>query len=280
MSFKDRVEECFSSLTQSDILIVTELKSHPVDAALWKGEDVARRVGVHPSAATRLAQRLGYRGYLELREDLRVDREALLTGSGAGDRFRNELEEVGDATILESLLSAEVDSLSALRKHVQQSQIDQVADALARAKRVHVYARGNAGVLAELMVRRMRRFGIPTTELSGDTRDLAEKTLQIARGDVVVVFAFRKAPATLPTLLKSVRGAEATTVLVTDTLHMLTPTPDLVLSAPRGTTDGFASLTVPMAVTNAVVLTMAARHAHTVLPALDRLDSLINSFEE
>lgn len=104
VSFRDRVEEHASSLTQSAILLVTKLKSHPVD--------VARRVGVHPSASTRLAQRLGYRGYLELREDLRSDREAHLTGSWAGDRFRNELQEVGDATILDVLLSSEVDSLS------------------------------------------------------------------------------------------------------------------------------------------------------------------------
>lgn len=280
MSFKNRVEECLAALTNSDIMLVNELKSHPVDAALWKGEDVARRVGVHPSAATRLAQRLGYRGYLELRDDLRADREDLLTGSGAGDRFRNELEEVGDTTILDALLTSEVDSLSMLRKHVSQGQIDQAADALIKARRIHVFARGNAGVLADLLIRRMRRFSIPTVELNGDTRDLAEKSLLIGAGDIVVVFAFRKAPAPLHTLLKSARGAGAKTILFTDTLHMLTPAPDLIVSAPRGHTDGFSSLTVPMAVTNAVVLTVAARHADSVLPSLDRLDSLIDAFEE
>lgn len=106
---------------------------------------------------------------------------------------------------------------------MQQPQIDQVADALAKARQVHVYTRGNADVLANLMARRMRRFGIPTSELGGDTRDLVEKSLQIAKGDVVVVFAFRKAPASLAILLKCARGAGATTILFTDTLHSWYP---------------------------------------------------------
>jgi len=280
VSFQTRIDEHRSSLTRTDQLLIDQLLSHPADAALWRGEEVAHRTGVHPSAATRLAQRLGYRGYLELRQDLRVHHDELITGSGAGDRFRRELAEVGEGSVLDALLTTEVDSLTTLRKHVTQDRIDRAADLLATARTVHLFARGNASVLTEMAERRLRRFARPTVVLDGGNRDVAEKLLQLGTDDVLLVFAFRRSPQHLASVLDHADRVGARIILITDTLHSHGVTPTLVLAAPRGHQEGFASLTVPMTVTNAIVLTMAARHSDTILPALDRLDGLLETLDE
>lgn len=277
VSFQNRVDEHRSRLTKSDRALVDELLSYPAEAPLWRGEEVARRAGVHPAAATRVAQRLGYHGYPELRDDLRQDLGTGLTG--AGDRFRVELQDSGEHSVLETLLTTELETLSRLSRHVRQEQLDQLADRIAVAGTVHLFARGNASVLADLMERRLRRFGIRTVNLAGTGRDLAERILTLTADDNVLAFAFRRPPRYLAELLGHARRVGAGTALVTDTLHTLDPAPDTILSAPRGHQEGFASLTVPMAIANALVLTIAQRHDQTVLPALDALDGLMAAFD-
>ncbi|MGC5627042.1 MurR/RpiR family transcriptional regulator [Georgenia sp. Z1344] len=277
MSFQDHVDAHRDDLTPSDRILVDELLSYPVEAPLWSGEELARRAGVHPAAATRLAQRLGYDGYLRLRDDLRQSHAS--ANAGAGDRFRIELQETGEQSVLEQLLTTELETLAQLCRHVRQPQLDALADRIVGSRTTYLFARGNASVLAELMERRLRRFGIRTVVVEGTGRDVAERVLTMGADDTVLTFAFRRPPRHLVELLAHAERVGATTALVTDTLHTLTPAPSTVLSAPRGHQEGFASLSVPMAIANALVLTIARRHDAALLPTLDALDGLMSDFD-
>ena len=276
-TFADRVLEQSPRLTPGDRTLVDEILAHPAEAPLWRGEDLARRAGVHPAAATRLAQRLGYDGYLQLREDLRSEHNQRLVGSG--DRFRSAQRDRGEHGVLDALVDSELQSLSQLGRHVGQEEIDAVADRVVAARRIFVFGRGNATVLSELMERRLRRFGIPAETLSGSGRDLAERILPLDAEDLLLAFAFRRAPRDLGPLLGHSGAVGATSILVTDTLHTLDPAPTAVISAPRGSQDGFASLAVPMTIANAIVLAIAQRHSSLTLPALDQLDDLLPLFD-
>lgn len=280
MSFRTHVDERRDRLTKTDRALIDELLAHPLEAPQWSGEELARRVGTHAASATRMAQRLGYEGYLGLRENLRADQGAHFRG--AGDRFRAELASQGGAgapaTVLHRLVADEIDALSDIARHVDQRHLDDLADRVVDARRVHLFARGNSSVLAELLERRLRRFGIAAVDLRGTGRELAEQVLTLGDQDVLIAFAFRRPPPHLTDLLRHCAATGAHTALVTDTLHTLSPAPDAVISAPRGHQEGFATLTVPMAIANALVLTIAQRHPGAVLPALDRLDGLLDSF--
>ncbi len=67
--------------------------------------------------------------------------------------------------------------------------------------------------------------------------------------------------------------------LVPDYGIKLTPRPDRIVAAPRGAGDAFLSLTVPMAISNALVLTIARRAPERALGALDRLGVLLEHFD-
>ena len=58
------------------------------------------------------------------------------------------------------------------------------------------------------------------------------------------------------------------------------PAPDHLLWASRGADDEFQTLTVPMAICNALVLTIAKRNRTRSMQALDRLGGLIEAFEK
>ena len=72
MSFHERIDEARGRLTRTDRALLDLILAHPADSPLWRGEEVAGRAGVHPAAATRLAQRPGYQGYPQLHGALRT----------------------------------------------------------------------------------------------------------------------------------------------------------------------------------------------------------------
>jgi DNA-binding MurR/RpiR family transcriptional regulator len=263
-------------LTAIDRKLVALLQAQPAEAAFWLASDLTQPLGLHQSAATRLAQRLGFAGYPELRSALRQD---YLAGAGPSQRLRGRLDRhVGDE-VLQSFVDDEMEALAALPQHVSQAQLDGVAARLTSAEAVYLFGQGNATILVEQLSRRLQRFGIRPVALVGSRRDIAERVATLGAHDLLIAFAFRRVPGALGPLIDLANSTGTDSVVITDTLLSMSPAPTTILAAPRGGSDEFLSLTVPMAIANALVLTMGRTSPDTTLRSLDRLDSLFDHFD-
>ncbi|HXV92999.1 MAG TPA: MurR/RpiR family transcriptional regulator [Pseudonocardia sp.] len=277
MTFRERVDGHRGRLTPADQRVLDVLLSHPTEAAFLPAEQVAERAGVHMAAATRLAKKLGYPGYPQLREALQSE---LLEGVGPADRVRRSLAQAEGGELLAALVDDEVAALREVARAVPQDRLDALAERVLEARRVLVFAGGNATVLGSMLHRRLRRFGLLVTELPSSERDLAEELVSLDRDDLVLALAFRRAPRTLAPLLATAHEAGAGVAVLTDVLGPeLRPRPEIVLAAPRGNGREFQSLTVPMAVANALVLTVARAASDRTITALERLEQLLRRFD-
>ncbi|MGV3651254.1 MAG: MurR/RpiR family transcriptional regulator, partial [Devosia sp.] len=155
------------------------------------------------------------------------------------------------------------------------------AAALAGARRIFIFARGNAQALAVLMERRLRRMGRPVVLLTGDGRDLAEQLLVMGPEDALFGFAFRRQPTHYTALFDHALQIGAATIVVSGTVGpSLQPAARHLLFAPRaGRQDAFQTLTVPMAICNGMVLAMAKVDPRGSLDNLEKLGQLIDAFE-
>ncbi len=278
MDLRARVAEHAERLSGADQRVVQELLTDPSEAAFLSAAELADRAGVHEASAVRLAQKLGYRGYPQLRADLRAE---LLDRSGPGERVRRRLAHADDGGVLGSVVEGELAALASLPARLGQAQLDAAARAVIDARVVHLFAQGHATALVELLDRRLRRSGIATSVATGRGRDLAERAQTMRADDALVAFAFVQRPRGLVPLLEHGRAIGAPSVLVSDMLGpLIRPAPDVVLAAPRGNEGEFQSLTVPMAICNALVLTVAGLDEGRSLAALDRLTGLISRFDE
>lgn len=275
MTLHSRIAAISDRLTASDRRLLEVLLSHPTEAAFITATQVAERAGVHQTTATKLAQKLGYSGYPDLRRSLQGD---LFEGGSPGERVRRRLDHTGDAGILDALVDDELAALRDLPRQVPQDVLDAAAAILVAARHRYVFARGNSTVLGDLLVRRLRRFGMPSQHLSTSGRDLAEQLVSLGPDDVVVAFAFLRPPPHLDDLLAHARECGARVVLITDTLSMPGGTDNLTISAARGTGREFQSLTVPMAIANALVLTVARTDPAGTGAALSNLEKLLDRF--
>lgn len=271
MSFKNVVEKYAGKLTEADNNLIQELMRNPQEASFLTASDLATRTGVHESTAIRLAQKLGFEGYPELRKALQQD---LLDTVDSSERIQRRLEEANDLTVL---VADEISAYHELLQSVSQSQIDQAAKILIDAEHVYLFARGHATALLEYVDRRLRRAGMYTIDLRHRGRDMAEHIINLNPKDALLAFAFRKKQRELETLLSQIKPEGVPSIVISDSLGpVIRPKPTLLISARRGAEGKFQSHSIPMTICSALILAIAKLDAGRTYESLEKLDELIN----
>lgn len=266
------VSERRADLTSVDRRLLAILMGDPTSAAFMSVRTLATAAGVHESGVVRLAKKLGLSGYPELRRSLQTQ---LTERAESALRVARSISDVPDGDMLGRLATQEIDLLTRARDHVKQKQLQAAVDTMLRARRIFVWAHGNASILAQLMDRRLRRAGFDTRDISYEGRELAERLVLVEKTDVVLAFAFRTEPPGLAAVLKHARRMGAPTLLIADMVGAtLTTQPAQLLAAPRGKYDTFLTLTVPMLICNALLLTLARQDHGRSINGLTMLDQL------
>jgi DNA-binding MurR/RpiR family transcriptional regulator len=278
LSILDRMQTMAGQLTASERRLVREVVSKPRDVALGTAAALAKRSGVHEATASRLARKLGFAGYSGFREAIR---DELFVRTDPAVRVRNTLQTSPGGDLLAELVTREIEALAALPSFVSFDRLREVAEVVAGARKVYIFATGNAEALAVMMSRRLRRLALEAEVLRGNGRDVAEQIIGLRRDDVLLVFAFRRQPWLYSSLLERGRALGARSVVIAGSIGpALVPAADYVLSAPRsGEPNTFQTLSVPMALCNALVLAIMQSDEQDALRRLEALGELIEDLE-
>lgn len=276
--FTTAIQRHADELTPSERRLVSNVLDQPRLAALGTASALAREAEVHEATVSRLARKLGFDDFAAFRDALR---EQFIPSADTATRLQRTIDETGAQGLLGTLVAREIAGLSQLLAHVDDARVIEAARRLMGARRIHLFARGNAEVLARLMERRLRRFGREPQLLAGEGRDLAERALAFRPDDVLLLFAFRRQPRHYAPLVQAANEAGTGTIAITGLVGpLLQPAPDLLLSAPRsGDRGSYQTLTVPMAIANAVIIACATHGDTQPLRSLDRLAELIGRFD-
>jgi DNA-binding MurR/RpiR family transcriptional regulator len=111
---------------------------HPSEVALLSMRELARRAGVTASTMTRLAQRLGFAGFEELKSVFADDmRGSVEWFSGRAVGMLSRRETVGEAGLIADMASALADYVSALASPRAIRRFTAATDLLAQARRIY-----------------------------------------------------------------------------------------------------------------------------------------------
>ena len=280
-SLQNIIETFSGKLTNVDKRLLNMILGQPTVSAFLSGADLAKRVGVHPSATVRLAHKLGFSGYPELRKKIRDD----VTNRSTPDiRMRRRLEHLESESVLEGLVETEISTLQQLTTSISQVQIEEAARIFIEADTIYLYGRGSSMPLVGLLERRLRRAGKRVVSISGlQKREAAERFLALNQNDSVFSFAFRSkesAPASLPVIFDHAKKLGAKTILVSDAFGAtFRPRPDVMFHATRGEDEEFVTIIAPMMICDAIALTMMKIDDGRSIESLRSLDELRNTFE-
>lgn len=267
----DLISRNSTRLTEADTRLLDVLMQDPIRAAMENGTAVSFRAGVHPASAVRLARRLGFKGYPELRSFLQAN---LMEGGGDFEnpaaRMAARLVRAEEGGLLASVLDSEIAALQQVRNGVSDADIRAFSESLRGSRRVFVFGRGHSAALSSLIALRLNRSGYETVDLAGQMHQLAEALTALSQDDVLWLLAFRKASPLIHEVRKIAAQRGAKTLALTDLRSArIDPAPDHQISVSRGEAGESQSLVVPMTIANAVILDLAAIDDGRSLRALD-----------
>jgi DNA-binding MurR/RpiR family transcriptional regulator len=181
--------------------------------------------------------------------------------------------EKGD--IFERLTMMEIDYLTQALESVNRQEFDKAVKITSENKRIFVFGTGPSITLVDLMQIRLSRFGKIVIPLKSSGRDVLDSLLTLSSDDILYVICFFNPNPTLKLVLDYAHEIGCKVIMITDTLDtILGDKADVVLAAKRGPVAEFHSMVVPMTIINALLLSVADQQQETILPALDKLDSL------
>ncbi|PTE12607.1 MurR/RpiR family transcriptional regulator, partial [Pseudogemmobacter blasticus] len=258
MTLLTRIQDTSERLTASDRRIIEVLLGQQGEAVFLSAAQLAERAQVHETTATRLAKKLGFSGYPELRAQLQRE---VMEGQDAATRMRRSVAKVADGSYLADVVRSELAALEQLARSIDQRDVDTASDMIVAARKVFIFAQGHATAIAAFLQRRLDRFGMTTVMLTGRGRDVAERLTSLGAEDLVLVLAFRKQPADYAAVMGHAAQMGAATLLISDLagLTMAPPATHLLAAARGRSGTEFQTPIVPMTIANAILLTIAGR---------------------
>jgi DNA-binding MurR/RpiR family transcriptional regulator len=273
-AFRQRLDTRFPNLTKSEQRIASFLLASYDEAAFLPAAALAQRLQVSEATVARFAQAIGYEGYPELKRRL----QELYRGQvSPASRLQHKLDELAgqQGHVLTKVIDMEMQYLAEAQHSISLDDFDRAVEIILHAQRVFVRGNGPSGLIAELLELRFRRLGILTISMTETGRDLAEKLQLLQPGDAVITTGFLRPSAELTIVVEHAHMVGCPIILITDMLGAAFPGKvEAVLAARRGPVSTFHSLTVPMAITNALILAVAMARPEQSLAALDRLQAV------
>lgn len=256
------------ALSDSERRVVSVLLEDPQEMAKLPALRVAEKAQVHESTVIRLAHRLGYNGYTQLREDLRSK------GSPETSLARMQTR-AGGAKDLASLAAEEIAALERLTHMVDQEDIDALARKILDVRATFLFGPPYAQAVLELLSRRLSRLGLHVVPLPTSGRLAAERLTGLQHDDLIISFVFRRPDPRLDQINTFAAGLGAKTVVIADEdgLNYRT-TPDQLIVARRGPTNELRSLIVPFFLCYAIQLALMNQEPSLISQRLAQLDEI------
>ena len=281
-SFESLINSFEGKLTDADQELIHIILGEPSEAVYLSSAELASKAAVHASTVVRLARKLGFDGFPDMRQKLRQDVEFKKNSS---DKIRQRIDLIEKGSNLSDLIESEIAAIAAISNTVSQNQIDDVVNKIYKAKSIFIVGRGSAAPLMTHFERRLRRSGIQCrVALNLQRRDLAEQLIGIQKGDAIVVFGFQSInslPSGYSSLIESAKSIGAHSIAIGDsTILTARPKPDIVLSVSRPKEGVMQLRSGPMLICEALAMTLLHKKSKKAVRRVESLEHLRANFLE
>lgn len=194
--------------------VAEEILADPLAAGSTSITALGRRAGTNPTTVSRLAPRLGYSGFPELRSAI-----ALENGRNAQSGWERDIggeisPEEPAVDVLDILASTAARALRDAVSGIDVARVEQAARAIAGAERVHLYGEWGDSVALREMHMRLQRIGVAAWFLDAGPVTLHAVCNTLTAQDVVVVLNRSGEDDVTARLLREASARGATTVAV------------------------------------------------------------------
>jgi len=208
MEFLERIRREYSHLTKSQQTLADFITSSYLDAAFLSSTELAAQLQLDPGTVTRFAQRLGYRGYPELADDIQ-------------ELVRRELRDIWEPPAEEPTIADLFrQSIDNARRNLEEiiicnpsERIEQIVTILEEARRLFILtptamAHHQGSLLKYLLL----AADFPVCEVCGDLLSMSLCLRDAEEGDVFIGVGHTKYGGDVGTALRQAQAKGARTI--------------------------------------------------------------------
>ncbi|GHC32806.1 MurR/RpiR family transcriptional regulator [Aidingimonas halophila] len=273
-----RIQAHYETLPPAEKRLGDLLLNFPGDIANYSAGELAETAGTSKAAASRFFQRLGYKDFNEARRQVR---EAKRWGSPVYLSSSHGDDRTMPSRFLSDHLQQETLNLTRTLEAIRPDVLRDVADALAKARRVQIVGFRNSRMLALYLQRQLLLMRPDVSLLPQAGQTLGEDLVDMAEPDLLVVIGMRRRVAAIPRLMEIARDSGAQILLVTD--PSATQSTDLAtwtLDCHVRSSSLLDSYSAAMSVLNLLCVTLFERSLSDPYSRLRRIESLHDELEE
>lgn len=271
-SFNKLIEH-YDSFSKQQKKIADYIVAHYDEFIFSSISDLSRAIGSSEATIVRFAQRLGYTGFTEFKNDLVSYYSRYLTPA---ERMKRSLHDGEDNDFsYKNITEKEIEFIRESIYSVDEKIFQEIVNKIYEAETLFIYGDGPNRALADHMQFRLNRFRVKAGTICSSGRRLFEDLLIVGKRDFVLVFSFYKPSIDFRRLMDVLTEKKIETALITDNIlpPMVHYTPR-VLYAKRGRLGFFNSSLIPLAISNALILGVANKLGDQAVEALRDLEEM------
>lgn len=260
-----------SSFSKGQRLLARYITESYDKAAYMTASRLGKTVGVSESTVVRFATVLGFDGYPGMQ---RAMQEMVLNRLTSVQRIEVANDRIGNQDIISTVLQADADKLRKTAELVDRNAFDASVQAILAAKRIYVLGARSAAPLANFLGYYLNfMFDNVQIVTASGASEMFEKLFRVSSDDVVIAFSFPRYSAATVKGAQYCRTTGATVIGFTDSaLSPLGQHSDHVLLAKSDMVSLVDSLTAPLSLINALIVSLAAGREQVLSGSFDTLE--------
>jgi DNA-binding MurR/RpiR family transcriptional regulator len=187
-ALKQKILTAFEGLPKNQQRVATAVLHSAGELPFMTTDQLARKLEVSKATIVRFAQRLGYRGFSELQNELSG---ALQSDLASVYQFAGSMEQrqkTKDAVQL--VAEMELENIHETLRHLDRKVLNTIIRRLMRARHVYTMGVGMSSVIAQAMAYGLSQAAVDARALSGGHGRFIEQLAFAKRNDVVIGFSF------------------------------------------------------------------------------------------
>jgi DNA-binding MurR/RpiR family transcriptional regulator len=256
------------------------LIAHPLEVALLSMREQARRAGVPAATMSRIARRLGFPGFDELKAlHAQLIREPPASYQTKAEQLISRQRDHSESSLIAEMLHASEQQLRGLAGPPFTHSVEQAADLLSGAQRVFCLASRACFSVAFLYHYIRSLVGADSVLLDG-AGGIGVDSLRTATPDDALL-AISVSPYTRQTLDAALFAAERSAKVVAITDSLLSPLArmaDVAIIIPTETASFFPSMTPALAAAECLAALVAVKRGEPALAALAESERQLSAF--
>jgi DNA-binding MurR/RpiR family transcriptional regulator len=180
------VRDRYPVLPENQKKVADFFLAHSREVPFLSVTEIEKRTGASKATVVRLAQSLGFSGFLELRRKMR---DGMQEAMGISDDYPFPTGITPKET-LDAVAQQDLKNIQQTMQHIDRAAFHSVANAVIKAGHVYTLGLGISSLMAEILSYSLSQVAVPATALLHDYKTFLDQVPFLKQGDLLIAFSF------------------------------------------------------------------------------------------